>query len=311
MDAEIKILSLLRQRGGEGILQSEIPDLLNLSKSTVSETLSKLEEEKRVLRKRVTSKSYRVWCTEFAPEPIPGMMRIGILRASEYPVVVGAGEKIDAFIRVYESSLELTRALVSGHVDVAASPLVTQIFFGILMKNIEIFRIVAMNGSGVVFGNSESEYFGCSEFSTMEINLREYMRIRDFRGGIRYFRSPEDMVANLVELRGIAIWEPYVTILSDREVEMFSDVLGDYVCCTLAANKDFLRVNQDLFEEFLDSFDSGRKNVRKLAQLIEMDYRTVKKSISSYILDVEQRKEFAERELEFLRLGGVESILRI
>jgi predicted transcriptional regulator len=119
------------------------------------------------------------------------------------------------------------------------------------------------------------------------------------------------MVANLVELRGIAIWEPYVTILSDREVEMFSDVLGDYVCCTLAANKDFLRVNQDLFEEFLDSFDSGRKNVRKLAQLIEMDYRTVKKSISSYILDVEQRKEFAERELEFLRLGGVESILRI
>ena len=76
MDAEQRIIKLLKDKKESGILQSEIPSLLNISKSTVSETISKLEEDGIVVRKKVTSKSYRVWLAEHSPEPVEGLIRV-------------------------------------------------------------------------------------------------------------------------------------------------------------------------------------------------------------------------------------------
>ncbi len=311
MDAENRILKLLENVGADGILQSEIPVKLNLSKSTVSEIISSLEEKGVVVRRKVSAKSYRVWLVKHFPEPIEGIARIGILKASEYPKVVSAAERIGAIVKVYDSSLKLTKDLVHGYVDVAASPLITQAFFGVLMKNIKIFRIVAMNGSGIVFSSSESEWFGCSEFSTMERNLRRYMHVKKIPAQIRYFSSPESMIEALDELRGIAIWEPYLTMLSDRKIEPFSDSLGDFICCTLAANDKFIEVNEDLLNEFLSEFDKakyGKREAEILAELIGFDAEIIRSSFSSYIFDVEQ--ELPEKELEELRFGRVRELFR-
>jgi len=310
LNAENKIIRLLEERKEDGILQSEIAKILNLSKSTVSEIISKLEEDGIVVRKRVTSKSYRVWLSAYSPEPVEGFIRIGILRASEYPKVVKAAR--NAYIRVYENSIELTRSLIYGYVDIAASPLITQAFFGVLMKNIEIFRIVAMNGSGVVFSNEKSEYFGSSEFSTMERNLRKYLDIRGLNAKIRYFKSAEDMIKNLNELKGIAIWEPYLTLLN-MDKDYFNNVIGDFICCTLAVNKNFLEINREEFEEFLDKFDSAkvsRGDAERLSELIEFDSDVIAKSFSNYVFDVVQDETTILKELEFLRFGGVDKILR-
>ncbi len=310
VDAESRILKLLEDRAEDGILQSEITSVLNLSKSRVSEIISKLEEEKIVIRKKVSSKSYRVWLSKYSPEPIEGLTRIGILKASEYPKVIKAGK--NAFIRVFNNSIELTKALISGYVDIAASPLITQVFFGVLMKNILIFRIVAMNGSGIVFSNSKSEYFGSSEFSTMERNLRRYLKAKGLKAKIRYFKSADDMIKNLNELRGLAIWEPYLTSLIG-EKELFNEVIGDFVCCTLAVNKNFLEVNRDEFDEFLDRFDSARvhkSDAEKLSELIGFDKNTIFKSFSSYDFDIVQDEGIVLKELESIRFGGVDEILK-
>jgi predicted transcriptional regulator len=314
VDAESKIVHLLKSRREEGILQSEIHVELNLSKSTVSEIISKLEEERVAVRKKVTSKSYRVWLAEFSPKPVEGIVRIGILRASEYPKVVKTAEKLNYYVRVFESGIELTKSLVSGYVDIAASPLVTQAFFGVLMKNIRIFRIVAMNGSGVVLSNPESDCFGCSEFSTMERNLRRYLQIKGFKANIRYFKSAEDMVKNLREVRGVAIWEPYLTMLSEYKREMFSEVFGDFVCCTLATNNEFVELNSEEFGRFIDEYDSSRvvkTDAERLSQIIRFDKKVVEKSFSNYIFDVEQRDDLIERELEFLKLGSLSGIISL
>ncbi|MCS7121610.1 MAG: winged helix-turn-helix transcriptional regulator [Archaeoglobaceae archaeon] len=289
--AEEKIVSLLKKVKSEGILQSEIAEKLRISKSTVSEILSKLEEEKEVVRSQVSSKSYRVWLSEFAPFPIDGLMRVGILKASEYPKVVFAAKKLDAIVKVYENALELTRDLAAGTVDVAASPLITQVYFGALMKNIKIYRLVAMNGSGVVFSNKESEWYGCSEFSTMEFNLRNYLKKKGYSLKIRYFRSPEIMIESLRELKGIAVWEPYLTLLSEFESEKFRDVLGDFVCCSLAANSFFITKNYDFFDPFLKEFDRckvGRDEALMISKLIGFDPEIVYRSFESYEFDVPQ-----------------------
>ena len=309
MDAESRIKALLESAGEEGVLQSEIHEKLGLSKSTVSEILSWLEVEKEVVRKKVSGRSYRVWLSKYSPEPVEGLLRVGILKASEYPKVVAAADKVGAILRVYDSSIDLTKDLVHGHVDMAASPFVTQAFFGVLMKTIKIIRKVAMNGSGIVFSESESKWWGCSEFSTMERNLRRYMEVKSLEGNIRYFKSPESMINSLDELRGIVIWEPYFTMIEGRK-EPFNEVLGNFTCCTLAVNLAFSEINPDLMEEFLNEFDrakAGKKEAEMLSELIGFPADIIRKSFESYIFDLEQ--SLTKKELEDLRFGGIEGII--
>ncbi len=305
MKAEERILSLLEASKNRGELQSEIARKLNLSKSTVSEILSFLEEKKAVIRAEISPKSYRVWLTKYYPQPIPGVMRIGVLKASEYVRVVSAGKKVGAIFRIYRNGIEATKDLVQGVIDVVASPLITQAFFGVLMKNIKIFRAVAMNGSGVAF--SVGKGFGCSEFSTMERILKKFMKAKGIHERIKFFDSPEDMIAELPNLYGIAIWEPYLSML--ESVEHFDSVLGDFVCCSLAVNDEFLEVNRVLFDEFLEKYDnsSPKEGVEPLAVLTGFSEDLVAKSLSSYEFDV--GFEELKKDIEELRFGGIEEIL--
>ncbi|MFN3384119.1 MAG: MarR family transcriptional regulator [Archaeoglobaceae archaeon] len=305
MRAEDRILSQLEHAKENGVLQSEIARILNVSKSTVSEILSKLEEEKVVVREEISQKSYRVWLTKYYPGAIEGVMRIGILKASEYVKVVHAGERVGAIFRVYRNAIEATKDLVHGIADVVATPFITQAFFGVLMKNIRIFRVVAMNGSGVVFSNGKR--FGCSEFSTMERILRKYLRVKNIREDIEFFKSPEEMISQLRNLRGIAIWEPYLSKFEN--VERFNEVLGDFLCCSLAVNERFLEKNRSIFEEFLREYDRSKPSwgVEKLAEIIEMPENLVRKSLDSYRFDV--GIEELEKEAMELSFGRIQEIL--
>ncbi|MEM1593412.1 MAG: winged helix-turn-helix transcriptional regulator [Archaeoglobaceae archaeon] len=305
MRAENKIFSQLELVKEKGILQSEIAKTLNLSKSTVSDILSELEEKKLIVREEISQKSYRVWLAKYYPGAIEGMVRVGILKASEYGKVVYAGEKVGAIFKVYKNALEATKDLVHGVTDIVASPFITQAFFGVLMKNLKIFRVVAMNGSGVVFSNGRR--FGCSEFSTMERILRKYLRVRDLNEEIKFFDSPEEMISELKNLRGIAIWEPYLS--SFDEVEMFDEVVGDFVCCSLAVNRSFLEKNQNLFENFVNEYDRSKpsQGVRKLAEMLGMSEKIVKKSLNSYRFDV--GIEELERDAMELSFGKIQEIL--
>lgn len=306
-----KIKRVLENAKEEGVLQSEIPRLTGLSKSTVSETLSMLEDVKEVVRKKVSGKSYRVWLAKYSPEPLSGVVRVGILRASEYPRVMRASKKLNAHIRVYDSSIEITKDLVYGFIDIAASPFITQAVFGILMKNITIVRKVALNGGGLVFSGISSDYWGCSEFSTMERNLRKYLELKGLKGSIRYFRGPESMIKSLGELRAIAIWEPYFTMLEGKK-EAFNEHIGDYLCCTLAVNNNFSECNSDLLEEFIREFDRakvGKKDGEAVAEVIGFPTEVVVRSFESY--DFYPDQEFKKEELEELRFGGLDGVVRL
>ncbi|MCX8172274.1 MAG: MarR family transcriptional regulator [Archaeoglobaceae archaeon] len=307
MRAEKKILLLLENSKENGELQSEIARKLNISKSTVSEILSTMEKHKMIVRSEISPKSYRVWLAKYFPHPREGLVRIGILKASEYARVVYAGKKIEAIFKVYRNGIEATKDLVHGLTDIVASPLITQAFFGVLMKNITIFRAVAMNGSGVAF--SRGKDFGCSEFSTMERNLRKFMRIKGIEGRIRFFNSAEEMISELPSLRGIAIWEPYLSMISER-VEYFDSVLGDFVCCSLAVNNEFLEKNRDLFDSFLREYDKSKAKdgVEALSELVGFPKEVIEKSLSSYKFEVDF--EQLRKEIDELKFGGVEDILR-
>lgn len=153
-----------------------------------------------------------MWLSKYSLGLVEGLVRAGILRLSEYLKIVAA-EKWMPSSGFIIAALSLQKDFVHGHVDIAASPFVTLASFSVLMKTIKIVRKIALNGSGAIFSNDRSEWWACSEFSTMERNLRKYMEIKGSGGMIRFFKSPEDMINSLNELRGIVIWEPYFTMM--------------------------------------------------------------------------------------------------
>lgn len=305
MNAEEKILKFLKERREEGALQSEIPKKLKLSKSTVSDIIQRLEDRGIVVRERIAGKSMRVWLSEFSPKPVEGLIRVGVLRASEYPHILLACEDLGAIVKVFDSALELTKSLAFGALDVGVSPFVTQTMFALTLRSIKIHCVVAFNGSGVLMKRKleECRTFATSELSAMESNLKLFLERLGFdmsKASFRYLSSPESMIERFkgCEFDAMAIWEPYFTMLKDEFDHMeFREVVGDYPCCSLASNVQFYEAQRKLLDEFIERLEryAKRFDKRKASKLIVermgFDDRIVLKSFKSYRFSAELSRE--------------------
>lgn len=271
-----EIISLLEEIGEDGVLQSEIAEKLNLSKSTVSAHLSDLEKEDEVIRSQVAGKSKKVWLMEEFPQPIENILRIGIIRAAEYPHVLIACQNLEekSNIRVYNSARELTFALDSGKVDIAFSPLATQILYSLVNRNIKISAGCASKGAGIVSKNRPGKdvTYGCSQLSAMEMNLRGFLEkkeIDQYDTDIRYFSGPSRMIENYTsgETDALAIWEPYLSLLKNSdeksEIYQFPENLQSFPCCTMGVNRDSLTNKGDSFRKFMDKYIQASEAVKR------------------------------------------------
>lgn len=295
MNAEERILSFVRERGC--VLQSEISKELSLAKSTVSEILRKLEREGLIMRERIAGRSYRVWFFESSPKPSK-ILRVGILRASEYPHVILALKNMDLKFRVkvFDSALNLTREISCGRVDVGFSPFVTQTIFALTLKSMKIHRIVALNGSGLAYKKKlkDCKIFATSEFSAMESNLKLFLEnfgFDTFKLRFRYFDSIKTAIDGYrsCEFDAIAIWEPYLTYLRSNKIH-FKDVIGDFPCCSMASSLEFYRERKDVVKEFVrvicESIECIEKKkdfiAREMERLIGFDWKVILRSFESY-----------------------------
>lgn len=311
-----RILREIRKAGKNGILQGELTKLYSFSKSTVSTVLKTLEEEGEIVRVHVAGKSRRIWGVENSPFPVKGHLRIGILKAIEYPAVLLAYldcREIKVHLRLYNSAFSLTRDLAEGYLDAGCSPLITQTLFALVYRTIRINAGCGYNGGGIVFGKP-GEVFGSSELSSMEYNLHRYMDFKGMRGVIRHFPSPQRMIKALErgEINAIAIWEPYLTKLAEKyRIVRFEEMFGEYPCCTLASNtrmenveeyKTFLRRYIDAFAEI----ESRKDELISLeSQLFKIPKRDIARAFHGFRYDYRLPRELALSTLENfgLRLG--------
>jgi len=292
---ENKILKLLEDVKYEGILQSEIVKKLKASKSRVSEILKILENHGVIVRNIEAGKSYRVWLTRYYPHG--DRLRVGILKSTEYSVLISA---VDADFIVYENAIDLTRDLIMNRVDLAASPLITQVLFGIMMKNIRIFDVVAENGSGIVFGEGKGS-FGTSEMSAMEINLkavRDEIPIKQ----VEYYSSPEKMIEDLSRLEGIAIWEPYISMI-EKEKVYFKEIIGDTPCCTIAVNEIAIKKKEEMINELLDKLRKCRIDFKKVSNVLGFNEKLTKNSIKNYNFNPDYS---LDEIIRYLKRGGID-----
>ncbi len=271
-----KILKAIERAGKEGILQRALSAVYGFSKSTVSTVLQELESQRIVVRKRVAGKSYRIWSVRYSPFPVEGHLRVGIIRAIEYPSVLLAAEncrEVNIHVLLYNNAFSLTKDLAEGYLDAGCSPLITQTLFSLVYRSIRINAGCGFNGGGLVMRKTSPRVFGSSELSTMEYNLHRYMEERGMMGEIKYYSSPLQMMDSLEsgDVDAIAIWEPYLTKLSKRyKTIRFEEIFGDYPCCTLASNVRMEKSKE--YMTFLERYKEAFEEIdTRMEELVHME----------------------------------------
>jgi len=260
-------MRILLSAGKNGVLQEELTKKYGISKSTVSTIISKFEKERKIVRKRVAGRSYRVWHIKYSPFPIKGVLRVGIGRAIEYPAVLLAYKDLnypEIKLKIYKSAFALTKDLAEGYLDVGCSPLITQVIFALVYRNIKIRAGCGFRGGGIVLRVQNPKIFGSSELSTMEFSLRSYIEKKNIEAQIRYFSSPDKMIKALKngDVEAIAIWEPFLTELSrNYSVMRFEELFGRYPCCTLAYNVQ-VEGSKEL-KEFIDAYRNAAEHLEE------------------------------------------------
>ncbi|MCA6212853.1 MAG: hypothetical protein PWP49_1669 [Thermococcaceae archaeon] len=330
MSAKDAILKYLKEKSHEGALQSELYEL-GYSRSTIAEAIESLESEKIIVRREIGKKAYRVWLIEEAPFPIKGILRLGVLKAVEYPHALLTAKdlekKHDVRVIVYSSALELTNALALSKVDMACSPLVTQVLFGLLTKSLKIAAGCGFGGSGLIVREElrEGLTIGSSELSTMETMLKLFLEKHDLIGKVNviYFKKPEEMVKSFLEgeIDGLSIWEPYLSKLKKmgfREYR-YAEKFGLYPCCTLGVNREFLKTNAEIFKEFMGLYreNTERLEERKgealelMVNFFGFSEDEIKEGLKGFVFDYRLSKEQIEAALERfgLKVFNLDSLL--
>ncbi|KXB05501.1 hypothetical protein AKJ50_00760, partial [candidate division MSBL1 archaeon SCGC-AAA382A13] len=309
-----KILKLLKRKGEDGILQSNITNELNLSKSTVSTSLSQLEKENKIYREKVAGKSKRVWLLDRVPHSLDNLIRIGIIRAAEYPHVVLAAKQMNekSQVRVFDDAREATRALDKGQIDIAFTPLRTQIYHSLVNQKFKIYAGCARKGCGIIARSvpSENTAYASSSLSTMEMNLKRFLEERElnpYRMNITYFKTPGEIFRSYLrgEVEAVSIWEPYLSLLRAQTENPLvfppTRPLRTSPCCTLGVNNRFIEKNEVLFKKFLEEYIDASEKFKKrkflekgadmLAERTNLDKNLLLASFENYEFTYRLREE--------------------
>ncbi|MBC7114056.1 MAG: hypothetical protein PWR09_778 [Archaeoglobi archaeon] len=320
-----RIIEALGKVGERGILQSELGELLGLSPSTISEILNELEVLKIIVRREIGRKVKKVWLRKMAPFPLENTLRVGILRASEYPHVLLAlseiqNEGIETHLEIFENALDATSAAVSGRIDVVFSPMITQLVFSLVTRRMLIWASCGFNGGGLVLRGERIRRIASSELSTMERVLSTMERMEDAE--IKYSRSAEEMIGMLErgEVDAIAIWEPYLSMMKERgyRTVYFSEKFGDYICCTAGVSSEFLEENREIFRKFAKIYKKASEEIEErfqeasmlLSSVLGIPKRIVEESMRNFKFDWRIDRKEIERALRSTGLSVNERRMR-
>lgn len=250
------LLEELSRRKSSGIRQNELNSAFGYSRSHISETIGVLEEEGHIIRRKEGKAANRIWLTEYFPSHIEGVLRVGILRSSEYvPFLSFLDESLSGTYRivvsVYDDASDLISSLHSGILDIAMAPTFTHILYSITARKEVIVSTVSYGGSSLLRNvTSGSGILATSESSTMALMSREI--VKDGKAVVNFFRDPETAVKKFIAGRYsyIAIWEPYLSFLKSRAnvEEVIDEARNEFLapCCSVGVNMDFADSNKEL-----------------------------------------------------------------
>lgn len=313
----------LKKRKGNGIAQNEIELLYGYSRSYISETLNKMESDSEIIRKTEGKLIKRVWLREYYPGVVERYLRIGFLKSTEYiPLlkatsIVAEVNGIELNLKLYDDAVEMMKDLEQKTLDLALSPIFTQILFSLTSKGVFIVGTVATGGSAILENEkSTNDLCASSESSSMILLMRQHFGNGKYE--IKTIKNPVKASSEFLsnKYRYMAIWEPYVTSLernkSIREVANYDEVLGELPCCGISTNEALFRKVSPLLTSIMSKYrELAKKNalpgdleelIVKLARAYKTSKSDIEESLSKYDFLPKYSLEMVEEYLEYLGL---------
>lgn len=242
-----EILKLLSEHP-DGVLQSRIHKVLKISKSRVSEVLHELELQGIITRVKIGNQ-YLIKPKVIINKSGHGkVIKLGIIWSSEYVFIAPFIKMVKELLNyevdviIYPNALVATWSLVSNEIDLALTPLITQLYAYALTKSLRIIGGGAYGGASIMYNpNSLSNVVMSSELSTMD--LCRSIAIREGLidpSNTKYFSNPHDVSALVIKegVRYVVIWHPLIDDLINLgfKVTISCSDLDISYCCTLAAS---------------------------------------------------------------------------
>lgn len=281
--SEVKLLSLIFNYGS--LNASELARISGYSRSWVWKTLRRLEEEKvvRLEKKGGTLIAYP------AERSHRRLLRIGVLKASEYPYIIPFARRLkDRYqaveVLVYDEAFKLAYDISLGKVHLGMAPAISHLIVHRISGGLTyIFAGGSKGGAGIIEGDG-----GEGHATTMASSMELCAELKTLPPPRVYVRRGDEIVKFVKDGRvklGV-VWEPYLYRAS--KIGLKTRLCDLPFCCLLGGNIN-LREDHELisrlFEEAVGEA-SRRINdpvlIDAYSRLIGIDRVLVQNTVGSY-----------------------------
>ena len=269
------VLKVLEAVGEDGVAQSDLVKLTGFSKSTVSYVVSRLEAEGMVVRRRLKGE-VRAWLSRQAPREPGSLLRVGFIKALEYPFVIPLREKLKELgftvdLKAYASGLRIVEDLVRGRLELAMAPFVTQLVYQALVGGLAFLITAARGGASLLVPKglaSLEELRGCRVFSTSMSSMESFALASLRLHGVEerevtfsYASSPEELCRALEEGGCASLWEPYATMMERRGLWRavdYLELLDEPICCVVSTSHRLAEDLEKVAKALVEAYDEFR-----------------------------------------------------
>lgn len=313
-ESEKRIIDVLEDAGPQGVVQGELPRILGLSKSWVSEILSSLERRGIVVRMRGPGKTLIVKLSKYA-DPYHGKtISVGLVPSIEYLPLSLMMKKLKdrgfmVEISLKRSVVDVATSFMRGELHIAYLPIYTLAVMSQLGARFRVLGAAALGGASIV-GHRVSDpgitRIFTSALSTMEVLTMAYSRSSNISTG--YYKDPEEIIGKIYGESGAAaiLWEPYSTIAEARGLKKIplSNILGEYHCCLLVARDNIHEdVAEGIMKAHVESIEAIRGNMgvasHIFSEIVGLEPHIIERASNEYIytyhIDRKLLREIASR----------------
>lgn len=300
--SEIRILSLILSHGS--LSASELARITGYSRSWVWKTLRQLEAENALrLEKRGGT-----LIAHPAEKTYKKLIRIGILRASEYPYIIPFAKRLrerfnEVEILVYDEAFELAYDIALGKVHLGMAPAISHLIVHRVSGGLSyIFAGGSSGGAGIVMGEN-----GVGHATTMASTMEVCAEIKRLPPPRLYYRRGWDIVESVLQGKvamGV-VWQPYLYLAERRGLRIEPCNLP--FCCLLGGNASLRGEQEVIAKLFSEAVEEARRRlqdsvfIESYAKLIGLDPELVKATVTSYEFLEEPPVEDLSRLLRVLK----------
>ena len=283
---------------------SELARLTGYSRSWVWKTLRRMEKDNIIRLEKQGGALIVHPHTNFYKR----LLRIGILRASEYPYILPFAKKLrdlysNVEIIVYDEAFKLAYDIALGRLHLGFAPAISHLIVHRVSGGLSyIIGGGSRGGAGVVEGKS-----GRGHITTMASTMELCAEVKKLEPPRMYARKGEVILENVLngKARYGVIWEPYLYLA--RRKGLHTEDCGLPFCCLLGGNAGILSERETIKKALSKAMEEASRRLRDpvfieaYSSLVGLDKNLVANTFLSYEFLHEPPLEELKSLLKFMK----------